>query len=421
MFRRLWPSANVSFRKEFLAGTISFITIVYIIAVNAAILKDAGIPVEAGILATIFSCFAGCLIMGLWAGAPLIVVPGMGINAMFTYGIVQSMGLSWQEALGAVFVSGLLFALVAFTPLSGRITSAMPASLKEATSVGIGLFLTFIGLQKGGIVVANAGTFVTLGHLGEPHALLTLATLVLALVLFVRNVPGGFLISIVLGTAVSVWLGLSHADSQSVSLQAYLGVLGAMSFDAAFTWPFWIAACSLTLVVVFENIGLIHGQLQSSEQPGKFGRSLQAASLATAASGLLGTSPPVSTVESAAGIAAGGRTGLTALTAAVLFLASAFFIPWIKLIPDSAIAPVLMIIGGLMISGVQRIRFADFTEGFPAFLTIALIPLTYSIVDGIGFGFIAYSLLKLFAGKGREPKIATYAISVLFVAYFVLK
>ncbi|WP_098744176.1 NCS2 family permease [Paenibacillus sp. EZ-K15] len=410
-------------QKELLAGVISFFTIVYIIAVNASILQDAGIPLEAGIIATALTSFVGCLLMGWWADTPIILVPGMGINALFTYTIVQTMGLTWQEALGAVVVSGVLFALVAFTPLTRTISQSIPDSLKEATTVGIGLFLTFIGLQKGGIVIANKQTFVALGHFSDPSTMLTLVTLAIALVLFIRNVPGNFLITIAIGTLLAIGFGqvnLSEVSYGDVSLHAYLDVFGAFSLGNMASATFWIAAFTLALVIVFENIGMIHGHLSMVGKPQKFTRSLQANAISVITAGIFGTSPTVSTVESAAGISTGGRTGLTAITTGVLFLVSMFFIPIIKLIPDSAIAPILIIVGGLMISGVQRIQFDQFTEGFPAFLIIALIPLTYSIVDGMAFGFIAYVILKISLGKAKEISLPLYCTAALFLVNFVL-
>lgn len=413
---------RVNVKKELLAGVISFFTIVYIIAVNSSILEDAGIPLEAGIIATALTSFVGCLLMGLWADTPIIVVPGMGINALFTYTVVQTMGLTWQEALGAVFVSGLLFAIIAFTPLAKLISESIPESLKEATTVGIGLFLTFIGLQKGGIVIASDTTFVALGDFASPQTILTLVTLIIAMILFIRNVPGNFLITIAIGTLLAIVLGqvsLSGAANSDASLQSYLEVFGALSFGGMTSVTFWVASFTLALVIVFENIGLIHGHLRMVDEPHKFKRSLQANAVSVITSGIFGTSPTVSTVESAAGISAGGRNGLTAITTGILFLISIFCIPLIKLIPDSAVAPILIIVGGLMISGVQRINFGELAEGFAAFFIIALIPLTYSIVDGMGFGFITYVILKLAQGKTKEISLPLYLIAGLFLVNFV--
>lgn len=414
---------HTTIQKELTAGLIGFVTSVYIVAVNASILEDAGIPLVAGILATALTCFIGSLLMGFWANAPLLLVPGMGINALFSYTLVHSMGLSWQEALAAVFVSGLAFIFVAFTRAGVLLSEAIPHSLKEAITVGIGLFLTFIGLQKGGLIVTNPSTFVALGDLSNPAVIVTIATLLLAVVLFIRDVPGSFLISIVFGTVLALVLGLVHPGQSAaapMTFDSYTAVFAGMSFDRVLSLPFMFAVFSLTMVIVFENIGLIHGQTGMLGRTEKFRRALQANAVSAALSGLFGTSPTVSAVESTAGIAAGGRTGLTTLTAGVLLLSSISFLPVVKLIPDSAIAPVLIIIGALMLQNVQSINLRDFSEGFPAFLIIALIPLSYSIVDGIAFGFIVYPLLKLALGRRKEVPALLYVISGLFLLNMVL-
>ena len=409
--------------KESLAGVISFLSIVYIIAVNSTILSDAGIPLEAGIFATVASAFVGCVIMAFWANAPLILVPGMGINALFTYTMVQSMGLSWQEGLLAVVISGFLFIALAFSRLSAKIVSSIPHSLKEAITVGVGLFLTFIGLQKGKLVVPSENTFVALGDLSDPFVISTLLTLIITIVLFIRNVKGNFLLSMIAGSVLAFLLGVrsSAENGQSAaSVNDFFSSFGTLSFGAIGDVAFWAAVFSLTMVLIFENIGLLHGQLGMMNQDSKFPRAFQATAAAALLSGVFGTSPTVSSVEGASGIAAGGRTGLTSLITGVLFLSSLLFIPFIKLVPDSAIAPILIVIGALMIQNIKNINLQDLTEGFPAFLIIALIPLTYSIADGIAFGFIAYPLLKLFLGKMREVSMFMYVSALLFFLNFVL-
>ncbi|MCA0987675.1 NCS2 family permease [Guptibacillus algicola] len=409
---------DTSLKKEILAGLTSFFTIVYIAAVNASILADAGIPFEAGMIATVITSVFGCLLVGLYANAPIILVPGMGVNAFFTFTMVESMGLSWQVALGSVFIAGILFAITAFTPLAGVLSKAIPRSLKEAITVGIGLFLTFIGLQKGGIVVSSDSTFVALGDIGSSHVIATLVTLAIAAILFLRNVKGHFLISMLIGTALAWSMGLIETgQQQSFSFSSYGSVFAAMSFEDFLVLPFWIATFSMAMILVFENMGLLHGLLPDQS---KFQKAYKANSISAITAGLFGTSPTVSTVESASGIAAGGRTGMTSVTTGLLFLTSLFFIPVFKMIPDSAIAPVLIIIGGLMITSIQNISLQDFSEGFPAFLIIVMIPLTYSIVDGIAFGFIAYPFLKLALGKGKEVPVPMYVIASLFFLNFFL-
>lgn len=409
-----------SAKQEMLAGLTSFFTSAYIMVVNAMILADAGIPLEAGVIATALTSFIGCVMMAFWANSPIILIPGMGINAFFTYTIVQSMGLSWQSALGAVFVSGLIFTIIALTRYTQVLSQAIPQSLKDAITVGIGLFLTFIGLQKGGIIVKHESTFVALGNLGSIHVVITLICLLIALVLFVRNVKGSFLISMLIGTLLAIITGEVSVSSftwESFHVASYLSVWGAFSFVDLITLPFWIACFSLLMIIVFENMSLIHGLLPDQS---KFARSYRATAVTTVVSGVCGTSPTVGSVESAAGIAVGGRTGLTSLTTGILFLLSVFVLPFVKLIPDSAVAPILIIIGALMIQHIQAIPLHDFSEGFPAFLIIALIPLTASIADGIAFGFIAYPILKIALGKTKEIPAPLLVISSLFFLNFLL-
>ncbi len=415
---------NTTIQKEVIAGLTSFFSIVYIIAVNGHILHDAGIPLEAGIIATVLASVIGCLLVAFMANAPLIIVPGMGINALFTYTMAGSLGLTYQEALGAVVVAGILFAVVAFTKLAKIIATAIPVSLKEAITVGIGMFIAFIGLQKSGLIVSNSQNFVALGDLASPVVLASIINLMITLFLFLKKVPGNFLISIVSGTVLSAALGVinfSSIDLGMISLSEYTTVLMSFDFGSIASIPFWTATFSVTLVLVFENIGLLHSQVDGMlKAPEKNTKSLRAVSLATIACGLFGTSPSVSTVETAAGITAGGRTGFTSVVTGFCILLSLFFIPLIKLIPNSAIAPILIILGGLMLTNVIHIDFTDFTEAFPAFLIIIMIPLTYSIVDGIAFGFIAYPVVKLFTNKHKQLSLSICIISLLFFTNFLL-
>lgn len=408
--------------KESTAGVVSFLSVVYIIAINAAILADAGIPLEAGIFTTVITSLIGCFIMAFWANAPIVLVPGMGINALFTYTMVQSMGLSWQEALGVVIISGVLFTMLAFSRLSLLLVKAIPQSLKEAITVGVGLFLTFIGLQKGGIVQPSDTTFVALGNLSDLHVISTLITLMITIVLFIRNVRGNFLISMAVGTLIAFLLGQVNPLDQAASeagWETFVSAVGAFSFSSISSMTFWAAVFSLTMVIVFENIGLIHGHLSMTGHDEKFQRAFQANAVSVITSGFFGTSPTVSSVESAAGIASGGRTGMASFVTGVLFLTSLFFIPFIKMVPDSAIAPILIVIGGLMIQNIKHINLQDLSEGFPAFLIIALIPLTYSIADGIAFGFIAYPILKAALGKTKDVSVFMYVAAFLFFLNFV--
>ncbi|MBA4536759.1 NCS2 family permease [Bacillus aquiflavi] len=414
---------DTSVKKELTAGTVGYFAIVYIIAVNSLILSEAGIPLEGAIIATILSSVVGCLLMGFWANVPILLVPGMGINALFSYTLVQSLGLSWQEALGVVFVSGVIFTFIAFSRYAKKLSAAIPKSLKEAITVGLGLFLMLIGLEKGGIVERGTNSIIALGDLSHPQVLATIFTFIVAIVLFMRNVRGNFLISMLSGTVIALLFGtidMTGFSIQSFTLADYTSVFAAFSFKSIFKLSFWVAVFSLTMVIVFENIGTVHGHVQFIKRPDKFAKAFQANSVSAMLSGLFGTSPTVSTVETAASLAAGGRTGLTSVTTAMLFLLSAFFIPVIKLIPDSAIAPILMIIGGLMLQNIRHLDLKDLSESFPAFFIIAMIPFTYSIADGIAVGFILYPLLKVAIGKAREVSFTLYIIACLFLANFIV-
>ncbi|NME95827.1 NCS2 family permease [Clostridium cochlearium] len=411
-------------KGELLAGLTGFFSVVYIIAVNSSILSDAGIPLEVGIIATILVSFLGCIIMGLLGNVPIMVVPGMGVNALFSYTIIKSMGLSVQQSLTAVVVAGIIFSIITFTRLGDIITKSISHSLKEAITVGIGIFITFIGFQKGGIIVSHQSNFVTLGDLKNPLVLATLINLAITLFLFIKDIKGNFLISIILGTGVSYLLGLVDVSSinfQGLSFQGYGDVFFNLDFGGITTISFWTAVFSLVLVLVFENLGLLNGYVNIMlKQPEKFKNAYKSTALSSITCGILGTSPTIATVESAAAIAAGGKTGLTSIFTGILFILSIFFLPLIKVIPNSAVAPILIIIGSLMIKNVLNINFNDFTEGFPAFLIITMIPLTYSIVDGMAFGFIAYPIAKLAANKKEDVSLPMYIISIIFLINFIL-
>lgn len=417
-------SYNTTVSQEVLAGTTSFFAVVYIIAVNSSILHDAGIPLEGAIIATALSSFLGCLLIASISNTPLILVPGMGVNALFSYAIVGNMGLSWNQALAAVLISGILFSIISFTNLSRILSESIPLSLKQSISVGIGILIAFIGLQKSGIIVSNEDTFVTLGNLNNPSVYVTLIVLIIALVLFMRNIKGNFLITIILGTIISYFFGIvdfSNITFSNFSFSSYKNVFLKMDFTGIMHIDFWIAVFSLTLVLVFENLGLLHSQVNVMlNRPEKLKSAFKACSLSVTSCAFLGTSPTVTAIETAAGITSGGKTGLTSITTGLLFLVSVFLLPFIKIIPNSAISPILIIIGGLMMKDIVNIDFNVFCEAFPAFLIIVMIPLTFSIVDGMAFGFVAYTILKLAQKNSKKIPITMYVISIIFLLNFVI-
>lgn len=410
-------------KREILAGVVGYFTIVYILIVNSLILSEAGIPINGAVIATILLSALSCVMIGLWANVPILLVPGMGVNALFAYTMVQGMGLSWQSALGAVFISGVIFVIIAFTKYSKIISDSIPSSIKEAISVGLGLFLMLIGLEKGGIITRGSSSIVALGDLSDPAVFATVLTFLLAITLFIKNIPGNFMITILAGSLIAYWFGtvqLSEIHFSGMDTASYGDLFFSLSFLEANRIEFWISVFAMTMVLVFENIGLVHGHVDSINRQDAYKKSLQATSVSVLLSGLFGSSPTVATVETAAGIASGGRTGLTSVATGVLFILSLLFIPVIKVIPDSAIAPILIIIGILMLGNIKKLNFSDLTESIPAIMIITIIPFTYSIADGMAFGFILYPFLKLVTGKAREVSAPMYVSAGMFIVYFII-
>lgn len=402
---------KTTLKTEVMAGFTSFFTCAYIILANPLILKDAGIPLGASVIATIVASVIGCLLMALWVNAPIIMIPGMGVNAFFSYTMVQSLGLSVQQGMLVIVLSGLFFFLVSMSSYGHKILESVPTSLKHGITVGIGLFLTFIGLQKGGIIQSSETTMLALGQLNSPVTVSTIVGIIITLILFVRNVKGSLLIGIVVTSVMTIALTDGN-HSSIVDFQTTNNNLFQLSELNLLQIPFWIAVFSMTMIVLFENMGLLSGMLPDMK---KFPRAYKAVAISTIASGVVGTSPTIASAESAAGISEGGRTGIPAFVAAILFGLSIFAMPLIQLIPGNAVAPVLILIGALMMSSVKDIPFHDLSEGFPAFLIIICIPMTSSIADGLAFGFIVYPIVKIAIGKWKQVSPLIYVISTLFL------
>ncbi|SDP45046.1 NCS2 family permease [Selenomonas ruminantium] len=408
-------------QREIVSGITAFFAISYIIIVNPLILADAGIPVELSVFATIFSSVIGCLLMAFVANAPIVLTPGMGINAFFTYTICVQMGLSWHEALAISLLSGVIFALVACTPLAGKLSRAVPPSLKCAITVGIGLFLVEIGLEKAQLIRRGTNSIIELGSLTNPAALLAIFGLILSLGLYLRNVMGSFFIAIIATSVLGYFLGVSEASQISVNLASvsdYPQLLLQADFSRLLSIPFLLAVFSMSMIMVFETMGLLEGILPNQA---KFAKTFKGSAITTILSSVMGTSPTVAAAESAAGIASGGRTGLMALTASVLFILSLFFIPLLAYVPAAAIAPVIIITGAMMMQQLKYMTFDDFSEWFPAFLVVVLIPLSGSISTGLAFGFAAYPLLKFLSGNGREVHALSYVLGFLFLLNLVFQ
>lgn len=407
-------------KREIIAGITGFFAISYIIIVNPMILKDAGIPTDLSVFATIISSFIGCLIMGFWANAPVILTPGMGVNAFFTYTVVVAMGLSWQEALGISIVSSVIYVIIAFTKLSDVLAKGIPDTLKAGITAGIGLFLVEIGLEKAQLIRQGTNSILALGDLTKPATLLALFGLLLTLFLFVRNITGGFFIGILVTSIVGIAFGIKDQVAPSVGIGdigKYANIVAKGDLSNVLSIPFILAVFSMTMILVFESMGLLEGIMPN---PQKFRKAFQASSVTSFLSGILGTSPTVAAAESASAIESGGRTGLTSIVAGLMFAVSLFFIPLLAFVPQAAIAPVIIITGALMMNQLSRINMYDFSDWFPAFLIVVLIPFTSSISTGLAFGFVAYPLLKIAAGRQRELTIATYVLGFLFLCDLVL-
>ena len=401
-------------RREVVAGITGFFAISYIIIVNPMILADGGIPADLSVFATIFSSVIGCLIMAFYADAPIILTPGMGINAFFTYTVVASMGLAWQEALAISLVAAVLFAIVACTRLRTLLAAAVPASLKTAITVGIGLFLVEIGLEKAQLIRRGTNTIIELGDLTSPMVLLAIFGLVLSLAFYLRKVTGGFVLAILITSAVAWGLGLHDEQPLTIELSRladYPALFAQFDFGQMLSLPFLLSVFSMAMIMIFESLGILEGILPDHA---KFDRTFRGSAAAALLSSFLGTSPTVVAAESATGIASGGRKGIMALTSAVLFLGAMLFVPLLSFVPQAAIAPVIIITGAMMMQNLAHMDFSDFTEWFPAFLIVVLIPLTGSISTGLAFGFTAWPLLKFLGGERREVHVVSACLGVLF-------
>lgn len=411
---------NTTMKREILAGLIGYFTIVYIVIVNALILSDAGMPLDAAVMATIITSAVSCIMMGFMSNSPIIIVPGMGINALFTYTLVHSMGLTWQEALAAVFVAGLFFTILTFTKATKIISESIPSSLKAGITIGLGLFLAFIGLENGGIIVRGEQSIVAIGSFSDPTVLATLASLVVTVIVFIRQTPGLFLWTIIAGVVFSFVFGVEmNAADQTTSISSFGDVFMAMSFDAIFTTAFWLAVFAMFMITTFENIGLVVGHADMLKRPEIVRPALKANGISAMLSGVFGTSPTVATVETAAAVTSGGRTGLTTIVTGLLFIGTLFFLPVIGYIPSASIAPILIIIGTLMLGHAKDVNWSSFSDSFPTALMIFVIPFTFSIADGIAMGFVAYPIIKWIEGKGQEVSKTMYIVSFLFLLAIV--
>ncbi len=418
---------NTSFRQETMAGITTFLTMAYIIIVNPAIMENAGIPRGASLTATILAAVIGTVIMALWARRPFAIAPYMGENAFIAFVVVKVMGYSWQAALGGVFIAGALFTLLTVCGIRGWLAESIPLSLKAGFAVGIGLFLTFIGLNETGLVVLGVpGAPVKLGNLGQTSSLLAVAGFLVTTALMARRVRGALLIGIMATTLGSISLGLTPLPESIASLPPSLEpVLFKLDIAGALSVRFLPVVAVIFIMAFLDTVGTLIGLSMRADLLDENGnlpeieRPMLADSLATMAAPLLGTSTTGAYIESAAGIEEGGRTGFSALVVAFLFLLSLFFAPLFTIVPPHAYGIALVVIGSFMIRPVTRIDFDDVTELVPSFLTVCLMVFTYNIGVGMTSGMITYVLLKLFTGRGREVRPGMWVLALLSLLLFV--
>lgn len=416
---------GATWRTEILAGCTTFVTMAYIIFVNPSILAEAGMPFAAVMTATCLAAALGSLLMGGLARYPIALAPGMGLNAYFTYTVVRGMGVPWEVALGAVFISGVAFLVLTMAGIRQLIVGAIPTELYSAVAVGIGLFIALIGFRNSGLVVTNAATMVGMGSLGNPHTQLALFGLLLTATLLAWHVRAAMLIGVLGTTAAGIFTGLVHWRPQTFNITdlgqtaLHLNVTGALKLgllEIVFVFLF---------VDMFDNIGTLvgvgkkAGLFNEADRIPRINQILLSDATATIGGSLLGTSTVVSYIESAAGVVAGGRSGITSVVAGLLFLVALFIAPVIGAIPPSATAPALILVGALMISHSSEIHWKDPAVAIPAFLTITTIPLTFSIANGLAFGFTAHTLLRLLRGEFRHVNWLVYLLTALFLARFI--
>ncbi len=407
-------------RRELLGGLTTFMTMAYIIAVNPRMLSEAGMPIEGVLFATCVSAAAATLVMGLWANYPIALAPGMSLNAYFTYSIVLGRGVPWQTALAVVFFSGLLFLLLTLTQVREQIVNGIPDCLKYGTAAGIGLFIAFVGLRNAKIIVANPATFVGLGNFSDAQVQIATVGLILTAILMARKIGGAILIGIVAATIAGIFRGLSQWPSHIFSLPHPGGTLLKLDFAGAARLHLLDLIFVFFFVDLFDNVGTLVGVCEQGGfmREGKLpraSRALLADATGTMFGALTGTSTVTSYIESAAGVAAGARTGLGNLVIAGLFLMAMFCAPLVAAIPGYATAPALILVGALMCESVANVQWSDFSEAFPAFLTIVATPLTFSVATGLSLGLISYTLVKVGAGKHREISPLIWVLTAIFL------
>ncbi|RKQ28650.1 NCS2 family permease [Oceanobacillus halophilus] len=414
---------NTNIRTEFTAGITTFLTMAYIVVVNPAILSSAGVPFDQVFMATVIAAVVGSLLMGLFANYPIAIAPGMGLNAYFA-SVVATQGLSYQVVFGAVFLAGIIFILITFTKLRETLIFAIPNSLKYGITSGIGLFIAFVGLRNAGIVVPNEANIVGLGDLTDPMILLTIVGLFITLILYVLKVQGALFFGMLATGIIAFFTGQLHFDG--VISTPPVPVFFDLDITGVFTHGLYTVVFAFLLVTLFDTTGTMIGVAEQAGfmKDGKMPRSKEALfsdATATTVGSMFGTSPSTAYIESSSGVAAGGRTGLTSIVVAILFMISIFFTPIIQVIAGipAITSPVLIIVGSFMMVGLSKVDWTEFEEAFPAFAVILAMPFTSSIATGIAIGFITYPLLKLVSGKGKEVHWVIYVFGFIFLIQMI--
>lgn len=418
---------NTNIKTEIIAGITTFMTMSYILAVNPAILSEAGMDKGGVFTATILASVIATVMMGIYANHPFALSAGMGLNAYFAYTVVLQKGNSWQFALTAVFIEGIIFLIMSLFKMREKIFNSIPMTLKKAVSVGIGLFIAFIGLSGSQIVVQGKGVPLTLGNLLTPGVAVTVFGLIVTGVLLHKKIKGAILYGIILSTILAIIVGIASLPEKVISIPpSVIPVAMKMEWSKVFTIDMAVTVFAFLFVDVFDTIGTLIGvstKANMLDKDGNFprvGKALLSDAVGTTVGAILGTSTITTYVESSAGVSEGGRTGLTAIITSALFMLSLFLAPLFTMIPAQATAPALILVGLFMMSPIREIDFSDYTEAIPAFLTIVMMPFAYSIAQGIVFGMVSYVILKVLSGKFKDVSILMYILGILFIAEIIL-
>lgn len=421
--------AKHSVRTEIIAGITTFLTMAYILAVNPSIfsaLESQGMPTNAVFTATALAAIVGCLVMSIYAKKPFGLAPGMGLNAFFVYTVCLAMGHPWQMALTAIFLEGILFILLTVTNVRKLIVDAIPVTMKRAIGAGIGLYIAFIGLKSAGIIVNSEATSVALGSFSEPAVILSIIGFLITSVLVILNVKGGMLLGIIATTLIGIPMGVTNFNGVMSTPPSIEPIFCKFEWSQILSWDMVAIVFTFLFIDMFDTIGTVVGVSVKSGMVDKDGnvdginKVLMADAVATVAGAVFGTSTTTTYIESASGVSEGGRTGLTSFTIAVCFAIALMFSPLFLAIPGAATGPVLFIVGVMMASPVKDIDWSDYSEAIPAFVTMLLMPLAYSISDGIMLGMITYTVLNALAGKLKKVSVMMWILAVLFILRYVL-